>query len=89
MDIIKAIGDNKMKKIIAILLVLIMISMPLFAEGKEAEKNETTNETIEFSLSQKKELDRAALAVFFTAALVVSGIVMHEIIIDGAYGTRD
>ena len=63
-----------MEKIIAILLVLIMISMPLFAEGKEAEKNETTTETIEFSLSQKKELDRAALAVFLQQLLLFPGL---------------
>ena len=90
MDIIKAIGDNKMKKIIAILLVLIMVSGVVFAEepkkeeAKEAEKAENVVELPKYSTA-----DKVAITVFTAITGTVIALVVKELVVDGAYGVRE
>ena len=69
-----------MKKLFLILLVLIMVSGMVFAEEtKEAS----------FELPKYTTADKVAITVFTVVAAVVVTIVTKEIVVDGAYGTRD
>lgn len=79
-----------MKKIIAILLVLIMVSVGVFAEepkkeeAKEAEKTENVVELPKYTTA-----DKVAITVFTATIFAITASVMKEIIVDGAYGVRE
>lgn len=78
-----------MKKIIAILLVLIMVSVGVFAEepkkeeAKEAEKTENVVELPKYSTA-----DKVAITVVTATLCVIVAIVADDVIVDGAYGVR-
>ena len=76
LDIIKAIGDFNMNKIICILLVLIMITGVVFAE-------ETS-----FKLPKYTTADKVAITVVTATLFTIAAIVAKEVVVDGAYGVR-
>jgi len=90
MDIIKAIGDSIMKRIVCILLVLIMMTGVVFAgepkkkEAKEAEKAENVVELPKYSTA-----DKVAITVFTAITGTVIALVVKELVVDGAYGVRE
>lgn len=79
MDIIKAIGDFNMRKVISILLVLIMMTGVVFA----GDKKETT-----FQLPKYTTADKVAITVVTATIFTIVAIVAKEVVVDGAYGVR-